>query len=413
MQTGIWVPKNSSVRQGDHAVHRVALDHRLADFTLAAAVGTHRAIGEDHGRVTGGREVVVDVLEPCVVGVSEGRHAEFPTGVIPQELATPLLDVEGRVREVEIEAHVREGVLEQRAFVVPAEVAGNTPDREVHAGEPEGFRVPLLPIHGYVIQAPGVSQHEAVGLDVESARAVAAIVDAAPVGFDHVHHQRDHAARRVLLAARLALHRGELAEEELIDATEEIEVVRHAREVEIGEVVDQPAEHLGAEVRLAEDFGQHPLEFVVLTLDGPHGVVQSLPDIGGAGMALERLPACLQRHPEDVVSLILLVVLRVGMGRLQQFSVLPLEGGGQVAQEHQTKANVHVVGRRDSPAHLVGRVPELDFEGLGRCGSGGFSLGGHGGCEGNGAEESERGCSIEPGCAWTTAETWRGSKRRM
>ena len=61
----------------------------------------------------------------------------------------------------------------------------------------------------------------------------------------------------------------------------------------------------------------------------------------------------LQRHPEDVVRLILLVVLRVRVGSLQQIRVLTLKGGGQVAQE-----DVHVIVGGTAPRSLSA-APQL------------------------------------------------------
>ena len=256
---------------------------------------------------------MIHVLQPRKVGIAERWHAEFPAGIIAQELAAPFLDVERWIRQYRIKAHVREGVLEQRAIAVPADVAGDASDGEVHAGEAIGFRVSLLPKHGDIIQAPSMGEHEAIRLNIESARAAAGVINPAPKWLDHFHHQRDHAARRVLLSTSLALHRGELAEEKLIDAPEQVEVVGCAAEVEVREMVDQTAKHLGAEIRLAEDFWQHALKFIVVPLDGPHGIVEAFADVSGASVGSECAPAGLQWHPEHIVGLVLLWIILHGV----------------------------------------------------------------------------------------------------
>ena len=231
--------------------------------------------------------MVVDMLQPGVVGIPQWRHSEAPAGVLAEQLSAPFLDVEGWVGEDRGEAGVRQGVLQQGALIVPADVAGDPSDGEVHPGEPVGLRVALLPVDRDVINPPRLGFHESVRLDVESASAAARIVDAAFERLDHLHHQGDDGARRVLLPSRLALHGGKLAEEELVDPAEQVEVFRRTGEIEVGEVVDQPAEHLGAEVRLAEDLRQHALERVVVALDCPHRVVEPLPDVRGTGVGLE------------------------------------------------------------------------------------------------------------------------------
>ena len=47
-------------------------------------------------------EVMVDVLEPSVVGVAHGRYAELPAGVLPQPVATPVGNVERWIGKDEV-----------------------------------------------------------------------------------------------------------------------------------------------------------------------------------------------------------------------------------------------------------------------------------------------------------------------
>src|SRR5690606_20217704 len=98
-------------RQGHHAVHHVGFQHGPADVTFAALVGTHGAVGQHYARGAVGGEVVVDVLQPGVVGVAHGRHAELPAHVFAQTLAAPVGDVERRVGEDEVGLEVAQFVL--------------------------------------------------------------------------------------------------------------------------------------------------------------------------------------------------------------------------------------------------------------------------------------------------------------
>ena len=66
--------------------------------------------------------------------------------------------------------------------------------------------------------------------------------------------------------------------------------------------------------------GEDALEARVVALDGDHGVVHVLADLGELGLALEMTPAGLGRNPEDVLGAVFVRVLGVGPG------VVPLTG---------------------------------------------------------------------------------------
>src|SRR5690606_2864393 len=89
-------------RQRHHAVHHVRFQHGLADLAFAALLRAHGAVGQHHTRGAVGGQVVVDVLQPGVVGVAHGRYAELPAHVVAQALAAPVGDVERRVGEDEV-----------------------------------------------------------------------------------------------------------------------------------------------------------------------------------------------------------------------------------------------------------------------------------------------------------------------
>ena len=133
------------------------------------------------------------------------------------------------------------------------------------------------------------------------AGAAARVVDAALVGLEHLDQQLDDAARRVELAALLALGAGELGEEVLVDAAEDVlRAALRVAEPDVADQVDELAEALLVERRAGVVLGQHALERGVVALDGDHGVVDELADGRLLGLGLEVRPARLRRHPEDV-----------------------------------------------------------------------------------------------------------------
>src|SRR5690606_31198549 len=148
-------------RQRHHAVHHVGFQHGLADLAFAALVGTHGAVGQHHARDAVGGEVVVDVLQPGVVGVAHGRHAELPARVLAQALAAPVGDVERRVGEDEVGLHGsavastlgRELVLVETALVVPEDPGVDAAHRQVHLAQAPAGVVALLPVDGDVADA--------------------------------------------------------------------------------------------------------------------------------------------------------------------------------------------------------------------------------------------------------------------
>ena len=88
--------------QGDHAIHHVALDHGAADVALAGLRRRHGAVGEHHTSRAVRGKMMVDVLEPRVVGVAYRGHPELPACVFPQPVTSPIGDVEGRIGKDEV-----------------------------------------------------------------------------------------------------------------------------------------------------------------------------------------------------------------------------------------------------------------------------------------------------------------------
>jgi hypothetical protein len=63
---------------------------------------------------------------------------------------------------------------------------------------------------------------ELLRLHEHAARAAGGVEDAALIGLDHLDQQADDAFRRIELAALLALGGGELAQEVLVDAAQDV-----------------------------------------------------------------------------------------------------------------------------------------------------------------------------------------------
>ena len=168
-----------------------------------------------------------------------------------------------------------------------------------------------------VAVALGVRADELHRLHEHARGAAAGVVHPAPVGLEHLDQQLDHAARRVELAALLALGAGELGEEVLVDAAEHVlGAARLVADPDVADQVDELAEALLVERGTGVVLGQHALERRVVALDAGHGVVHELADGGLLGLGLEVRPARLGRHPEDVQRAVFVRVFGVGALRL-------------------------------------------------------------------------------------------------
>jgi len=119
------------------------------------------------------------------------------------------------------------------------------------------------------------------------------------------------------------------------------------------------------------------LEPGVSVLDGGHGIVYELADLGLLGVRLEMLPARFSRNPEDVLGEIFILVLQhlvahgglldvpfaLGVGGLAvKFAASLLEGVGDVLEEDEAQDDVFVFGSVHVIAQLVCCLPHLLFE---------------------------------------------------
>ncbi len=93
-------------------------------------------------------------------------------------------------------------------------------------------------------------------------------------------------------------------------------------EADIADKVDELAEALFVESWAGVIFGKDILERWVVAFDRLHGIIHEAANGGLNSTILEKRPAGLERHPEDIESAVLVWVLRVGAG-----SALGLEAG--------------------------------------------------------------------------------------
>ena len=147
--------------------------------------------------------------------------------VVPQPLAAPVGDVEGRVGEDVVGPQVGVAVVVETVAVL--DLGLDAPDREVHLGHPPGGVVGLLAIDGDVALglaavpvAVGVGVDERLRLDEHAGGAAAGVVDPALVGLQHLDEEAHHSARGVELAALAALGQGELLQEVLVDVAQHV-----------------------------------------------------------------------------------------------------------------------------------------------------------------------------------------------
>jgi len=206
---------------------------------------------------------------------------------------------------------------------------------------------------------------ELLALHEHSARAAAGVVNTALVGRKHEHKHLNHASGRVELSAFLALGAGELGEEVLVDAAEDVfGALLLVTQADGANEVNQLAEALLVERGAGVVFGQNALQRLVVALNGNHRIVNDLAYSGLFGVGLEVRPPRLLRHPEDVLRSILVWILRVGTFRLfgNKPGVVLLKCVGDVLQEDETENDVLVLGGVHIVAELVCRLPELDLK---------------------------------------------------
>ena len=141
--------------------------------------------------------------------------------------------------------------------------------------------------------------HKPCRLHEHAAGAARGVENAAVKRFDDFGEQLDDAARRVELAAALALGHGEGTEEIFVDATKGV-VVERGRNLRdfLQQFFEQGA---GEQV---EGFGQHAGELRVVLLDLAHRGVDFGADVGDLGQRQQKVKARLGREVEDAFGVI-------------------------------------------------------------------------------------------------------------
>ena len=209
--------------------------------------------------------------------------------------------------------------------------------------------------------AAGVGAHELDRLHEHPRRAAARVVDPAPVRRQHLDEHADDAARRVELAALLALGAGELRQEVLVDPAEHVAgpgVL--VADPDVADEVDQLAEPPLVERRPGVVARQHVLERQVVALNGGHRLIDGQADGRLLGLRPQMRPAGLGRHPEDVLGDVLVSVLGGVLAPLGEHGrVALLEGVGDVLQEDQPEDDMLVLGGVHRAAQRVGHRPQL------------------------------------------------------
>ena len=217
---------------------------------------------------------------------------------------------------------------------------------------------PLLPVS----VTRGVRTDELHRLHEHARGAATGVVDAAAVGLEHLDQQLHHAARRVELAALLALGARELREEVLVDATEDVlGAARLVADLDVADEVDELAEACLVERGARVVLGEHALERGVVALDAGHRVIHELADGGLLGLRFQVRPARLGRHPEDAQRAVLVRVFGVGAARLlgHEFGVLLLEGVRDVLEEDEAEDDVLVLCGVHAATQGIGHLPKL------------------------------------------------------
>jgi len=204
-----------------------------------------------------------------------------------------------------------------------------------------------------------------LALHEHAARAAARIIDPALIGCQHLDQHAHDMRRRIELAALLALGAGELRQEILVDAAEDVAgAVRRAAEADIADEIYELTEPLFVEARAGVVLRQDGFERGVVTLDRRHRVIDDLSDRRLRCRALQIRPTRFRRHPEDVFGAVFVRVFRVGAFAALgvELGVLRLERVGNVFEENQPEHDVLVLGRIHVVAQRIGRLQQLRLE---------------------------------------------------
>ena len=246
--------------------------------------------------------------------------------------------------------------------------SGSPWEQHVHLADGPRAEVLLLAVEGQVARIAAVALDVVGALDQHAPGPGRRIADAHPLGRrQQLDDELDDHPRRVELTALLAGVVGELLDQVLVGAAEQVEL-GHAvvAQRDLGEVLDEPREHGVAVLRVAEpalvvvvDAGEDAFQRGVLLLQRGARLVERLADVRGP--LLDGAPPRPVRYEE-------LVLIGVGprdvLGHAvgDQLLGLLLEPVREPFQEEQAEDVGLVVAAVDRPAQDVGRGPEVLLE---------------------------------------------------
>lgn len=360
-----------------HAVHESRLHQRLSHLQPCRLAVAQLPRRHHEPRRTALLEVVQEVQHPHRVRVARRqRHlvaSEIQARVFvghptcaPAALALAAI-VEGRIGQDVVGLQARVAVVE--VGVAQLDLSVQTVDEQVHPAQAIGKVLAFLPVERQIPAVPG----EQVGLHEHAAGAATRIEDGSLRRLQHRHQQPHDARRREVLAAALALGRGELADEVLVHAPDEILAAVVLLEDVLGEQIDQARYALRVQVRAAVDAGQQTAQFVgVGILQQLQDVVQADLDIVGLRHLADVLLARRLRHDEGARAAVLVGVIerrivavvltvRISDQRLQIGSP-PLVAQRQEPQEDNGQHVTLVVRRFDRTTQAHCGLPEFPDE---------------------------------------------------
>src|SRR6266566_3190204 len=219
-------------------------------------------------------EGTVEFLYPEVVGIIDTVHAERIARVVFDLFFIHAIHIKRWISHHEVES----AATIMHVFVVAiglANITRKTVYCQVHAAQAHGLGGLLLAINGDV--GAGVLLvvlHETGALHEHTTRTAGGVKDAPLKGFDDLDDQFDDGGRREEFAALLSLGHGELAQEIFIDFAEDVSLDIHWY---LREGLEQCDKGIIVELRIVGR--QDAAQFFVFSLDGFHGVVDSLANI--------------------------------------------------------------------------------------------------------------------------------------
>src|SRR5665213_3126065 len=170
-----------------------------------------------------------------------------------------------------------------------SQVAVNSPNSEVHLGEPPGSVVGFLAIDADVADSSTMSLNKFLGLHEHAAGSAAWVIYASSVRREHLDEKPHNRSRRVKLTTALALRSGELGQKVLVHASEKVSrSALFVAEAYLAKHVNKLPQSSFVEPRVSVVLGEHATEFLSVSIfDGEHCIIYGLADSWLLCLALE------------------------------------------------------------------------------------------------------------------------------